>query len=539
MFDIVIENGRIIDGTGNTWYHGEIGIEKRKIACINPHVEGITTIDADNMVVCPGFIDMHSHTDFVLPFFNTMESYIRQGITTCVVGMCGSGLAPIHPDRVDEFKKNASTFLPLFSDLDITWHTFAEYMGKMELLKFPSNLAFVLGYENVRLAGGAAFENRLPTLQELETMKEYVREAMEAGSFGMSTGLIYAPQTYAQPEELIELAAVVARYKGLYFSHIRGEGETVIDAVKEFIRIVEESGCRGGQIAHLKVSGRPFWGKSREVLQLIEEANNRGINVTFDSYPYNRGCSSLVTALPPWVHEGGPEKIMERLRNPDIQERIRREITNGLKYESWENWIKVNGFDHLFISTAHTKKWKKMEGKSISEITRMKGLSSDWETLFDILIDEELGVQITLETMDEEDIRRIMTNKYQMVGTDGMGIPHDPSLGGFHPRFYGTFPRILGKYVREEKVLTLEDAVRRMTSFPAQRLGLKDRGLLKENMWADIVIFNPDTVIDKATFEEPHQFPEGIFYVLVNGEIVVEDGDQVKRYPGKILKHST
>lgn len=537
MYDIVVKNGKIIDGTGNPWYHSDIGIKDGKIAEIRPGVEGKKEVNADGLIVCPGFIDMHSHTDFILPFFGSMESFIRQGITTCVVGMCGSSLAPLHPDKVEEFKRDASTFIPLFSDLDITWHTFKEYLKETETLEFPSNLVFFVGYENIRIAGGAAFENRLPTAEELEKMKGYVKEAMEAGAFGMSTGLIYAPQVYAQTEEIIELAKVVAQYNGLYFSHIRGEGEEGVEAVKEFINIVEKSGCRGGQIAHHKVSGKKFWGASKKTLQLIEEANNNSINVTLDQYPYNRGLSSLVTTLPPWAREGDLEEIVIRLKNPDTQERIKKEVVKDVKYEGWENWIKNNGFDRLYISLVTTKKWKDLEGKSISEITRIKGKKDDWETLFELLLDEELGVQITLESMGEDDIRRIMTSKYQMVGTDGLGIPHDPSLGMFHPRFYGTYPRILGKYVREEKVLTLEDAIRKMTSFPAQRLGLQDQGLLKENMWADIVIFDPDTVVDKATYEEPHQFPEGITHVIVNGEIVVEDGKQLNRYPGKVLQH--
>ncbi|KYK35524.1 MAG: D-aminoacylase [Theionarchaea archaeon] len=536
MYDTIIKNGKIIDGTGNPWYSSDIRIRNGKIAKIAPHLKGDREIDATKMVICPGFIDMHSHTDFILPFFNTMDSFIRQGITTCVVGMCGSSLAPIHPEKVEEFKRDASTFIPLFKDIDITWHTFTEYVEEMGNMKIPGNLVLVVGYENIRIAGGAGHENRLPTSKELNRMKELVKEAMEAGAFGMSTGLIYAPQVYVSTEEIIELAKVVAAYDGLYFSHIRDEGKRLVEAVKEFIRIVEESKCRGGQIAHLKASGKPFWGASIEVLQIIEEANDRGINVTCDSYPYNRGCSSLVTALPPWAREGGHEKIMERLQNPEDRERIKREITQGVESERWENWIGVNGFDRLYVALVNTEKWRDTIGKNISEITILKGKSDEWETFFELLIDEELGVSITLETMDEEDIRQIMTSRYQMVGTDGMGMPKTSVLPVSHPRFCGTFPRILGRYVREEKVLALEDAIRKMTSFPAQRLGLQDRGLLKEHMWADVVIFDPETVIDTATYEEPDRFPEGIHYVMINGETVVENGKQMKRYPGKVLR---
>ncbi|NVM00784.1 MAG: amidohydrolase family protein [Candidatus Helarchaeota archaeon] len=448
--------------------------------------------------------------------------------------MCGDSLAPIPPERVDDAKKLLSSINSMLANLNITWNTFEEYLKKMEKVRCPLNLVFFVGYNNIRLAGGAGFEDRLPTGDELESMKEYLAEAMEAGAFGMSTGLIYAPQVFVQTEELIELTKVLAKYNGLYFSHIRGEGKTLIEAVKEFIKIVEKSGCLGGQISHHKVSGKTYWGASKESLRLIEEANLRGINISFDQYPYTRSMTFLNTFLPPWVHEGGTEKILERLHNTKDRERIKKETIGDT--EGREKFSDEFGFDFVYISTVNTDKWKDIEGKSISEITKIKGKADDWDTVFEILIDEEGGGMITKETMCEEDIRRIMTNQYQMVGTDGIGIPAITSFGKFHPRLFGTYPRVLGKYVREEKVLTLEDAIRKMTSFPAQRLGLRDRGLLREGVWADIVIFDPKTVIDKATYENPHQFPEGILHVIVNGIIVVENNKQNRKYPGKVLR---
>jgi N-acyl-D-amino-acid deacylase len=537
MHEVVITNGRIVDGTGNPWYKNDISIDNGMIAEIGSNLKGETEIDASGKVVCPGFIDMHSHTDFILPFYCSMDSFVHQGITTCVVGMCGSSLAPVHPGKEEEFRKQASAFIPFFKDLDITWHTFSEYLTELEKGCVPCNVVPVVGYESIRMTGGPGFEDRAPTPEELATMKGHVKEAMEAGAFGMSTGLIYAPQTYATTEELVELARVVGQYGGLYFSHIRGEGKTLMEAVREFIRIVEESGCRGGQIAHFKVSGKKYWGKSVEALRLVEEANEKGINVTYDSYPYDRGFSSLVTALPPWAREGGLEITLQRLEAPDIRERIKEEIVKDVPYESWENWIKTNGFEKLYVSRVNQEKWKDIEGKSLSEITVMNGFSDEWETLFTLLLEEELGVQITLESMCEDDIRCIMTSRYHMVGTDGLGIPQNPELGTFHPRFFGTYPRILGKYVREEEVLTLEDAVRRMTSFPAQRLGLHDRGVLKRHMWADIVIFDPNIIIDTATYQHPHRFPEGIHHVIVNGHIVLENGEQVDAFPGRVLRN--
>ena len=537
-YDIIIKNGKIISGTGNPWYIGEIGIKDGKIVKTRSKLNESATkeIDAAGLITCPGFIDIHSHTDYILPISSKVSSTLYQGITTSVVGMCGEGMAPIPVGRENEFKKDLSTMNPIFEQLDFPYHTFAEYLEYIDKLRNPANLIFFVGYKNIRLAGGQGNEDRSATTEELKSMKEYLTEALEAGAFGMSTGLIYAPQVFVKKEELIELAKVIAEHDGLYFSHIRGEGESVIDAVKEAIEIVEKSGCIGGQIAHHKISGERFWGASKETLRLIKEANERGVSISCDQYPYNRGMSGLVTALPPWAREGKDEQILERIKSLEIQERIKKEVKDGIK--GWENWIRDEGFKNMYISSVNSEQWKDVAGKSLSEITKIKGLSDDWETYFKLLIDNDLGVMITIESMSEEDIRQIMTSRYQMVGTDGFGIPSSFKFGAYHPRCFGTYPRVLGKYVREEKVLTLENAIRKMTSFPAQRLGLKDRGVILEGNWADIVIFNPDTVIDKATYESPYQLPEGIPHVIVNGVIVIENGKQNRKGPGKVIQRS-
>ncbi len=536
-FDIIIKNGKIIDGAGNPWYKADIGIKDTNITKIRPNLdeEADKIIDATNMLVCPGFIDMHSHTDYSLVLghqFTRVASFIRQGITSCVIGMCGDGLAPIPKEGKEEAVEQIMKMTGLNVEIDLPWNSYEEYLKQLEKNKCAINLVPVVGYNNIRIAGGARFENREPTDEELSTMKEYLREAMEAGAFGMSTGLIYAPQIYAKTEELIELAKVLRDFNALYFSHIRGEGKTVIDAVKEVIEIVKKSGCAGGQIAHHKVTGEIYWGRSKETLRLIEEANEDGISITCDQYPYNRGMCNLSATLPPWTREGNVEEMKTRLRDPEVRERIKSEITKD-EIEKWENIVHDDGFKRIFIVSAPAERWKDIIGKNIPEITKIKGFNDDWETYFELLLDDP---QVTSEGQGWEDIRRIMTSRYHMVGTDGAGIPYLPSLGAFHPRFYGTYPRILGKFVREENLLTLEDAIRKMTSFPAQRLGLRDRGLLRENNWADVVIFNPETVIDKATFEEPHQFSEGILHVIVNGTIVVENNKQNKKRPGKILR---
>jgi len=535
-YDIIIKNGKIIDGAGNPWYHGDVAIKDGKIAKINTRIveDESKVIDANGLVVSPGFIDVHSHTDYVLVLgsrYMRVESFVRQGITTTTIGMCGDGVAPIAPEKKKEAEEHMRKMTGLPMKMGLPWNTYAEYMNKLEESRCSINLACFVGYSNIRFAGGAGTENRDPTIEELNEMREYLNEAMEAGAFGMSTGLIYAPQIYAKTEELIELARVVATYNGLYFSHIRGEGKTVIEAIKELIEIVKKSGCIGGHIAHHKISDKRYWGLSKDTLKLIAEANDQGLSITCDQYPYNRGMCNLSASLPPWVREGDNEEVKTRLQDPELKEKIKREIIEDLG--DWENLVKEDGFDRIFVASAPTERWKDILGKSIIEITKIKDYKDEWETYFELLLDDP---QITSEGQGEEDIRRIMASPYQMIGTDGAGIPNLPALGAFHPRFYGTYPRILGKYVREEKILTLEDAIRRMTSFPAQRLGLKDRGLIREGMCADIVMFNPDTVIDKATFEDTHQFPEGIPHVIVNGVIVVENNKQNRKRPGKVLR---
>jgi len=541
-FDVIIKNGNIIDGAGNPCYRGDIGIHDGRITVIGflKNEPAGEIIDAADLVVCPGFIDMHSHSDVAIYFDNTLPSTIHQGITTSLLGNCGDNLAPLAPETRQDYLKLCSVFAPPgLSFESVSWNTFAEYLDYMEKHAVVANAANLVGLGTVRVAGGPGFEDRPPTAGEVARMQSYVAEAMQVGAFGMSTGLIYAPQAYARTDEIISLAKVVAAYSGLYCSHIRGEGATVVAAVEEVIQITEKSGCRGGHIAHHKVAGKAHWGKSRETLQLIENANARGLSITCDQYPYSRGMTSLITLLPPWVHAGGLETLIARLKDPACRARIIEDVDQGLA--GWENWIKDAGFDAIYIASVKTEKWRDIEGRSIGEITRLKGRTDEWETLFELLIDESGEVTMTIELMGEEDIRRIMTARYTMIGTDAWGVNPSGVLGHGkpHPRYYGTYPRILGKYVREEGVLTLEDAVRRMTSFPAQRLGLTDRGLLKPGMWADIVVFDAEHVINKATYLEPHRFPRGIMHVMVNGRIVVKDEQQTGALPGKVLRRPT
>ncbi len=536
--DILIRNGTLVDGSGNTSFKADLEICGGRISHIGQEVstESRAIIDAKGQVICPGFIDIHSHSDGSIPFDNRIESMIRQGVTTSVIGNCGSSLAPINEDTLDVIQKELDIFSPAGHNLNITWRSFDEYLNTVEKTRIPINVVPLVGFGTIRIAAGPSFENREPTKREFARMKAYVKEAMIAGAFGLSTGLYYPPQSYASTSEIIKLAKTVANYNGLYFSHIRGEGKTVVQSIKELIKIVEESGCRGGQIAHHKISGRPYWGTSKKTLKLIADANKRGTRITCDQYPYNRGMTSLVSLLPPWVHEGGMESLLSSLITSETQQRIKSDIAAGVK--GWENVVKEIGWDRIYIASVKTEKWMSIQGKSLEQIANELEYNDVFLLLFQLLLDEAAEVSMTIESMDEQDIQRIMTDKHTMIGSDGWGISPTGifSQSKPHPRSYGTFPRILGKYVREEKVLTLEDAIWKMTGFPAKTLNLKDRGHLQEGFWADIVVFNPKTIRDRATFTNPHQFPVGIRNVIVNGEIVVDKTSQLDVFPGKVLR---
>jgi N-acyl-D-amino-acid deacylase len=538
-FDLVVQNGLVLDGTGNPWYRSDIGITEGKIVKIGYKlIKTDKIINATNLIVSPGFIDLHSHSDFALPFDNYLESSIRQGITTSVVGNCGDSLAPIINEKKEEMTKLLGAFSPPGEELQITWETFEEYLQELEKRRCSMNLATLVGFGTVRMIGGPGLEDRIPHNEELQQMKLLIDEAMIAGAFGMSTGLLYPPQIYAKTEEIVELAKIVANHNGLYFSHIRNEGAGVLDAIEELIEIVTQSGCRGGQIGHHKIAFPVNWGKSKESLKLIDEANNHGLNINCDQYPYNRGMTSLITVLPPWVHIGGIELILERLQNSEDKERIKRDFNQGI--EGWENFFgKDLGPERIFISSVKSVTLKSIEGKNISEITKLMNKSDDFTTLCDIILEDKGETTMTIDSMGEEDIHRIMKNKYTAISTDGWGVTVGGKLdfGKPHPRFFGTYPRILGKFVREERLLSLEDAIRKMTSFPAQILGIRGRGLIQEGSWADLVLFDAQTIIDTATYENPVQLPTGIKYVLVNGEMVVKEEKMTRKLPGVVLRH--
>lgn len=518
-YDIIIKNGRVIDGTGNPWIKADVGIVGDTIKTIGKITdEADRKIAAEDLVVSPGFIDIHSHSGIPVLVDSMVQSKIRQGVTTEVVGNCGGSPAPMNQDVKAYREKYSRRRVP--EDFEFNWETMKDYLDLVDEEGASFNLASLVGHGTIR-QNVMGHEDREPTEGELKEMRQMVSEAMQQGAWGMSTGLIYPPSVYAKTAEITELAKVVASYGGIYASHIRGEGENLIEAIKEAIKISRESGAPV-EIAHFKASGKPFWGKTKQALEVVEAARKEGIDVTYDQYPYIASSTNLTALLPHWAHEGGAEKVLERLKDPETREKMKEEqrITRD-----WSSVMVVHAKDH-----------PEYTGKNIEEIAKSEG-KEPYDAMCDLLIEEETQVPAVMFGMSEEDVRRVMKNPIGMVGSDGSAVSPEGVLGQGkpHPRYYGTFPRVLGHYVREG-VITLQEAVRKMTSAPAQRLGIRDRGLLREGYKADVTIFNPDTVKDDATFTEPHRYPSGIPYVIVNGTIVIEEGEHTGALPGKTLR---
>jgi N-acyl-D-amino-acid deacylase len=531
-FNLLIKNGRIVDGTGNPYYKADVGISGGRIREIRKGIDPTRAhrvIDAPGLTVCPGFLDAHSHDDYYLLANARCDDKVQQGVTTTVIGNCGLSIGP----ATDEHRAEMVTFFKMaggkrVKEEDLNVGTLGDFLRKIERSKPGINVLPLVGHSVVRIAA-LGFANRPPTGEELAKMKKLVRESMEDGAFGLSTGLIYAPGNYAATEEIIELSKVVREFGGIYTTHMRNEGDLELPAITETIRIGEEAGLPV-HISHHKVAGKSNWGKSVETLGMMAEARAKGVEVTCDQYPYNAGSTFLAAILPPRVLAGGPEVFSEKLKDPHFRAEVVN-IVEREKVEGWENLIQASGFEGIMISVS--PRHPEYVGKFIADIAKMANKSS-YDVLFDLVVEEKLAVMVILFMMTDEDIQRIMKSPLTMVGTDGV-----PGFGveKVHPRMTGTFPRILGRYVREQGVLTLEEAIRKMTSFPAQTFGVRYKGVLKEGFDADIVVFDPETIIDRSTYEDPNQKPEGIHYVLVNGEMAVEHGNVLGATSGRVLRH--
>ena len=528
-YDLAILNGRIIDGAGNPWYYADVGITGGRIRSIG-RLDGSARekIDVEGLVVAPGFIDTHSHSDEQLLVNPLAESKIRQGVTTEVIGNCGNSPAPFNRHTREEAKKLAGE---LGKKIDWDWLTFSQFLGKLQRNGIALNVAPLVGNAQIRTMV-MGFDARKPTPSELSKMKALTAQCMEEGAFGLSTGLIYSPSCYAKTGEIIELCKVVAKYGGIYASHIRGEGDPLISSVREAIRIGREAAIPV-QIAHHKAAGKRNWGKITRTLAMIQQARDQGIDVTVDVYPYTAGATGLDAGIPSWAHEGGTEKMLARLKDPKTRARIRREIKKGIP--GWENLVGTAGPENIQIT--FSERHRNYQGKRISELAKAQR-KDPLEFIFDLLIEEKSTVGIVLFMINENDMRKVIASEFSVIGSDaGAQAPYGV-LGKAkpHPRSYGTFVRVLGKYARDEGLISLPVAIRKMTSLPARKIGLWDRGLVRVGNWADLTIFDEDTVADKATYTNPHQYPEGIKYVIVNGKVVIEGKRHNKILPGKVLR---
>ncbi|MCM3080633.1 N-acyl-D-amino-acid deacylase family protein [Brevibacillus invocatus] len=520
---ILLRNCRIYDGTGNTWFAGDIAIDHDRIAGVG-NVTGFRAdedINVQGNAVAPGFIDIHTHSDNAAFVPHLSKGKIMQGVTTEVIGNCGMSAYPINPEKIHYLKQYVSS---LFGSLEWNWTSLSEFADFSTSLGMVTNLIPLIGHGAVRIAA-MGFDNRPPTADEMVHMKQLVQDMMDQGAFGLSSGLIYPPGVYCSTEELVELCKVVQKNKGIYATHMRNESNLVYESVEEAIAIGRDSNIPV-QISHHKAAGRINWGKPRKTLPLIREARSSGIDVDLDLYPYTAGSTLLSATLPPWCHEGGTQEMLRRLKDPDMRNRISVDIKNGIP--GWENLSQNAGWDQVFIASVQQN--RELEGKSIDEIAKMRG-QDPTSTLLDILIEENGVATMIVFLMSEDDVRYIMHQPETMIGSDGI-----PDPGKTHPRFFGTFARVLGHYTREEKVLHLEDAIRKMTSFPAKKLGLKDRGIIREGAYADLVVFDPKVVQDIATYDSPSETAAGFSYVFVNGYPVVYNGTFEFVKKGRFIK---
>jgi N-acyl-D-amino-acid deacylase len=529
-FDIVITNGRIVDGTGSPWYSGDLGIRDGRIAAIGNLSEAARkrTIDAAGKVVAPGFIDMLGQSEITILVDPRLPSKIYQGITTEITGEGGSA-APMTKAIVDADRPAYAHY-----KIDVDWETFRQYFARLEKQGMGINLASYVGATQVRrvVLGDADVQ---PTPEQLEKMKVLVREAMRDGAVGVSTSLMYAPAPYAKTEEIIALASEASQFGGIYATHMRNESDRALESIDEAVRIGREAHIPV-EIWHFKSAGKKNWGRMPELVARINQARAAGVDVEADTYAYTAWFNSMSAFVPPWAHDGGDAKLIERLKDPAIRSRIRKELETPSG--NWDNeWQEIPGPEAVMIGVVQNAELKKFQGKRLSEVAQ--ALHKDpMDALFDLLVEDKAFTECAAFGMSEPDVALALEQPWVSIDNDSSGTSPDGILGEEHPhpRAYGTFPRILRKYVREEKKLTLEEAIRKFSALPAQRMRLTDRGVLKQGMWADVVVFDAERVRDLATFDDPNRLAEGMDFVLVNGAVVIEGGKMTGALPGKVLR---
>jgi N-acyl-D-amino-acid deacylase len=526
MLDFLIKDITVIDGTGRPGYPADVAIQGDRIATVQrlPQAEAHKTISAPGMVIAPGFIDMHSHADFTLPITPTADSSLHQGVTFLLVGNCGVSPAPIDDRSRQAVRANSVVDGP---GMDWTWDTFQSFLERLEAIGASVNVGALVGHGAIRsLVMGEG--DGSPTLTQLDRMKQQVRLAMQAGAFGLSTGLIYPTNVYSSTDEIVALARCAAEAGGIYTSHIRGEADAVLEAVDEAIEIGKRAAIPV-EISHLKAKFRPNWHKMSIILEKIEKARLAGLDVTADMYPYTALNTSLSELLPPWVHVGGISALLQRLRSESDRAAIRQDLSAVAVHDQPGYW------ERTIISAC--PKRPDYEGRHLQDLAAGLGLSPE-NAVMDILIEVESSVEMIQFMMSDENVEMGLRSPHVMIGSDaeGRSVEGPLSVGKPHPRNYGTFPRVLGHYAREKKLFSLEDAVYKMTGLPASKLHLKQRGLLKPGYFADLVIFDPETVLDRATYTQPHQYPAGIPYVFVNGKLVIREGVHTQARPGLVIR---
>jgi N-acyl-D-amino-acid deacylase len=529
-FDIVITNGRIIDGTGSPWYSGDIGIRDGKIAAIGnlAAAQRVRTINAHSMVVAPGFIDMLGQSELTILVDPRLPSKIYQGITTEITGE-GSSVAPLNDALLREGHETYDYY-----GITPDWRTFREYFARLEKQHLGINIASYVGATQVR-AMVLGPDDVPPTPAQLEQMKELVRQAMRDGAVGVSTSLEYPPAPYAKTEELIALAQQASAAGGIYATHMRNESDAILPAIDEALRIGREAHIPV-EIWHLKVAGKENWGRMPEVVAKINAARADGLDVTADTYAYTAWSNGMSAFIPPWAHDGGTTKLIQRLKEPATRARIRKDLLTPSK--DWDNeWQEIAGPDQVLICTVKDPKLLPLQGKTLADIAKLWN-KDPMDALFDLLIADNAFPQVAVFGMSEPDVALALQQPWVSLDNDSSGAAPEGLLGRDHPhpRAYGTFPRVLRKYVREEHKLTLEDAIRKFSALPAQRLRLEGRGLLRAGMWADVVIFDPATIRDLATFDNPNQLSQGMTFVFVNGAPVIDNGKMTGALPGKVLR---
>lgn len=533
--DLLIRGGRIVDGTGNPWFLGDVAIRGERIEAIgplSPSIRARRTIDAKGLVVAPGFIDMHSHSDTPLLEDGRAQSKIRQGVTTEMLGEDSSGGPAKGKAPTATFSKNGQS---------VSWTTFGGYLDALAASKVAPNVASYVGLGTLlRCVLGDSLER--PNAKQLDEIKALLDEALVQGAFGLSTMLAGPRELNITTDDLVELCKVVHKRGGIYSSHIRNEGTDVLDAIKEAIAVGERSGVPV-DIIHIKIADQTHWGRMKQIIALIDAARARGVNVQSNIYPYTRGNNDLVTIIPPWAHEGGTKALIERLRDPAQREKLKRDIKHGIP--GWYNHYTAVGGDwsRMLISASLTEPNKQFQGMTMDKILaeKAKGRSpvpDPLDLMFDFLIEENGSIGTIYAHHTEEDMNLALVQPWCSIGSDGSALAVEGPLrrGSPHPRSFGTFPRVLGVYVRERHLLSLEEAIRKMTSLNASKLGITDRGLLRAGQFADVTIFDPATVVDKSTYLAPFQYSEGIEFVIVNGQLVLDRGKHTGALPGRILR---